>query len=97
MIKAGGDEMIKAIHQICKQVWQEGTVPEEWTKSLLITIPKKGDLTLCKNCRTIALINPMGKVLMIILLNRLKVKTEYSICRMNKQGLKKTEVQFNKS
>src|SRR6218665_2561634 len=41
MIKAGGDEMIKAIHEICKQVWQEGTVPE----SILITILKKGDLT----------------------------------------------------
>ena len=37
---------------------------------------EKGDLTLCKNYRTIALINHMGKVLMIILLNRLKVKTE---------------------
>src|SRR6218665_3863690 len=99
MIKAGGDEMIKAIHEICKQVWQEGTVPKEWTKSILITIPKKGDLTLCKNYRTIALINHIGKVLMIILLNRLKVKTqEYTcICRMHKQGLEKTEVQFNKS
>src|SRR5688572_2483272 len=47
-----------------------------WTKSILVTIPKKGDLTLCKNYRTIALINHMGKVLMTILLSRLKAKTE---------------------
>ena len=39
-------------------------------------IPKKGDLTLCNNYRSIALLNHMGKVLMIILLNRLKAKTE---------------------
>jgi len=44
--------MIKAIHEICKQVWQEGIIVEEWTQSILRTIPKKGDLTLCKNYRT---------------------------------------------
>jgi hypothetical protein len=76
MIKAGGRDMIRTIQGICNQVWQEGTVPEEWTKSILVTIPKKGDLTLCKNYRTIALINHMGKVLMTILLSRLKAKTE---------------------
>ena len=52
-MKAGGDEMMKAILKICKQVWQEGTIPVEWTKSILMTMPKKGDLTLCKNYRTI--------------------------------------------
>src|SRR5678816_4689441 len=45
-------------------------------RSILVKIPKKGDLTLCKNYRTIALINHMGKVLMTILLSRLKAKTE---------------------
>src|SRR6218665_976495 len=33
MIKAGGDEMIQAIHEICKQVGQEGTVPKGWSKN----------------------------------------------------------------
>lgn len=32
---------------------------------ILITIPKKGDLTLFKNYRTIAIINYIGKTLMI--------------------------------
>lgn len=76
MIQGGGEDMTKAIHEICKQVWREGTIPEEWTKSVLVTIPKKGDLTQCTNYRTIALVNHMGKVLMTILLSRLKAKTE---------------------
>jgi len=88
--------MIKAIHEICKQVWQEGTTPEEWTKSMLITIPKKGDLTLCKNYRTIALINHMETVFIIILLNWLKVKMDEYMSD-EQVGLRKTEVQFNKS
>src|SRR3989454_945667 len=43
---------------------------------MLVTLPKKGDLTECKNYRTIALTSHMGKILMSILLNRLKVQTE---------------------
>ena len=48
----------------------------EWTKAMLVTLPKKGDLSECKNYRTIALTSHMGKILMSILLNRLKVQTE---------------------
>src|SRR6218665_190181 len=61
---------------LCKQVWKESRVPEEWTKSLIVTIPKKGDLTECKNYRTIALMSHIGNVLMIVLLYRLKAQTE---------------------
>ena len=76
MITAGGDNLTKEIHGICQQVWREGRIPEEWTKSILVIIPKKGDLTQCRNYRTIALINHMAKVLMAVLLKRLKAKTE---------------------
>ena len=49
---------------------------EEWTKSVLITLPKKGDFAECKNYRTIALTSQVGKVMMKILLGRLKAQTE---------------------
>src|SRR5207244_121124 len=45
-------------------------------KAMLVTLSKKGNLTECKNYRTIALTSHMGKILMSILLNRLKVQTE---------------------
>jgi len=64
------------IHKICEKAWQEGKIPEEWTRSVLVTIPKKGDLTECSNCRTIALMNYMCKVLMVVLLERLKPQVE---------------------
>lgn len=41
MIKVGGSEMIQAIHKIYEQVWQEGTIPQQWTKSIPITIPEE--------------------------------------------------------
>jgi len=68
MVSAGGEKLKEETYKLCKQVWKEGKVLEEWTK--------KGDLTECKNYRTIALMSHIGKVLMIVLLNRLKAQTE---------------------
>ena len=76
MIKAGGKVLAREIHALCNQIWAEGKVPDDWTKSILLTIPKKGNLTDCKNYRTIALTSHMGKVLMLMLLNRLKSQVE---------------------
>jgi hypothetical protein len=76
MIQAGGDRVAREIHEICNQIWHEGRVPEEWAKSVIITIPKKGDLAECSNYRTIALLSHVGKVLMMVLLERLKAQME---------------------
>ncbi|CAF1081345.1 unnamed protein product [Adineta ricciae] len=72
MLQAGGEQLARQIHKLCSKAWREGTIPEEWGKSLLVPIPKKGDLSNCSNYRTISLINHTGKVLLIVLLNRLK-------------------------
>ena len=34
--------MIDAFMIICQKIWETKTWPKEWTKSLKITIPKKG-------------------------------------------------------
>jgi len=40
-IKAGGESLTKEIHKMCKQIWTEVSIPEEWTKSIPVTIPEK--------------------------------------------------------
>ena len=72
MLQAGGDCLKRKIHELCNRVWDEENIPEQWGRSLLIPIPKKGDLSQCLNYRTISLINHTGKVLLMVLLNRLK-------------------------
>ena len=47
-----------------------------WTQSLVITLPKKGNLQLCQNYRTISLISHPSKVMLNIILNRLKPQAE---------------------
>ena len=56
LVQAGG-AMISAILTICNKIWQTGEWPTPWTQSVIITLPKKGNLHLCQNNRTISLIS----------------------------------------
>ena len=53
--------------------------PEDWTDSTFVTIPKKGDLKQCINYRTIALVSHASKIILRIILERIKKKTESEI------------------
>ena len=76
LIKHGGEAMIDAFMIIYQKIWETKTWPEEWTKSLIIMIPKKGNLRCCKNYRTICLIRHPSKIMLRIIINRLKGKAE---------------------
>ena len=52
----GGDTTEKLMHIICSNIWQNEIIQDEWTKSIIITLPKSGDTTECNNHRTISLI-----------------------------------------
>ena len=60
----------------CIKVWQTGEWPTPWTQSLVIILPKKGNLQQCQNYRTISLISHPSKVMLKIILNRLKPQAE---------------------
>ena len=50
--------------------------PTQWTQSLVIPIPKKGNLRKCENYRTLSLISHSSKMLLRIILNRLNPQVE---------------------
>jgi len=60
-------------------IWETGAWPEEWTYSTFIPLPKKRDLKQCVNYRTIALVSHASKILLRIILERIRVKTETEI------------------
>uniref|UniRef100_H3AWX6 Reverse transcriptase domain-containing protein n=1 Tax=Latimeria chalumnae TaxID=7897 RepID=H3AWX6_LATCH len=68
--------------KICNKIWQMGTWPENWIKSMIITLPKKGNLRQCQNYRTISLISHPSKVFLRILHNRMKSLAESLISRI---------------
>ena len=76
LLKHGGFEMIKVLTTLCQRFWKTKEWPNEWTQSMIIPLPKKGNLKLCKNYRTISLINHPGKIMFRVILTRLKGKAE---------------------
>ena len=76
VVQVGGEAMTDMLLIICNKIWQTGEWPTPWTQSLVITLPKKGNLQLCQNYRTISLISHPSKVMLRILLNRLKPQAE---------------------
>ena len=69
LVPAGGEDVITALTTICNQIWHTGEWPTPWTRSLVITLPKKGNLQQCQNYRTISLISHPSKVMLKIMLN----------------------------
>ena len=98
LILAGGETMSGVLLNICNKIWQTGEWPKLWTQSLIITIPKKGNLQLCQNYRTISLISHPSKILLKIILNRLKPQAEKIIAEEQagfRKGRSTTEQIFN--
>ena len=72
LVQASGETMIDNLTGICNRIWRTGDWPTPWSQSLIITLPKKGNLQLCQNYRTISLISHSSKVMLKVILNRLK-------------------------
>ena len=81
LVQAGGETMVYVLTQICNRIWRTGELPTPWTQSLIITLPKKGNLQLCQNYRTISLISHSSKAMLKVILNRLKPQAEEIIAK----------------
>ncbi len=76
LIKAGGNVVVTALVDLLQLVWEEEHVPQDWIDSVLVPIPKKGDLSICDNWRGIALLDVVGKAVARILQTRLQQVAE---------------------
>ena len=66
------DDAMKVLHSICQQIWKTQQWPQDWKRSVLIPIPKKGNAKGCSNYCTIAVISHVSKVMLKILQARLQ-------------------------
>ena len=66
------DDAVKVLHSIYQQIWKTQQWPQDWKRSLFISIPKKGNPKECFNYHTIALISHASKVMLKILQARLQ-------------------------
>ena len=73
------DDAVKALHSISQQIWKTQQWPQDWKRSVFISIPKKGNAKECSNYHTIALISHTSKVMLKILQARLQ---QYMNCEL---------------
>ena len=72
------DDAVKMLHSICQQIWKTQQWPQDWKRSVLIPIPKKGNAKECSSYHTIALISH-SKVMLKVLQARLQ---QYVNCEL---------------
>ena len=63
---------MKVLHPICQQIRKTQQWPQNWKRSVFISIPKKDKSKECSNYCTIALISHASKVMLKILQVRLQ-------------------------
>ena len=65
-------DAMKVLYSICQQIWKIQQWPQDWKRSVLIPIPKKGNAKECSNYCIIAFISHAIKVMPKILQARLQ-------------------------
>ena len=58
---------MKVLYSICQQIWKTQQWPQDWKRSVFISIPKKSNAQECSNYCTIAFISHASKVMLKIL------------------------------
>ena len=72
---------------ICNDLLRTGTAPDQWRKSCIIPIPKKGDLGLPSNYRGISLTSTAAKIFNKMILLRIRPEIE-KVLRKNQNGFR---------
>ena len=66
------DDAVKVLHSICQHIWKTQQWPQDWKRSVFITIQKKGNAKESSNYSTVALISHFGREMLKILQARLQ-------------------------
>ena len=76
LLKNGGEATTTVLTAICQKIGDTKEWLKQWTQSLVIPLPQKGNLKQCQNYHTTSLISHPSKVILRVILNRLKAKAE---------------------
>lgn len=74
VVKAAKESsLIRHLHELLLQCWDEGTIPQDMRDAKIVTLYKnKGDRSDCNNYRGISLLSIVGKAFARVVLNRLQ-------------------------
>ena len=76
------DDAVKVLHSTYQQIWKTQQWPQDWKRSVLIPIPKKGNAKECSNNGTVALISRASKLMLTILQARLQQYMKWELANV---------------
>jgi len=72
-----------------QDIWQTETFPKEWREGIIVKVPKKGDLSQCRNWRGVTLLAVISKIFNKVILERIKNSLD--------MGLRKEQTGFRQN
>ena len=72
VLKADTNATTDILYGLLNDIWEKEEIPTDWKEGLIVTVPKKGNLSECKNWRGITLLSVPSKILCRILLDRIQ-------------------------
>ena len=79
LLKKLGVKAERELICLCKQMYNEGQWPNDFTKSIIMTLPKKPNAVECADHRTLSFISHASKIVLKVLTKRIEFKAEYFI------------------
>ena len=72
-------DALKRLMELCMKIYNTGIWPEDFTKTVMIPLPKKANAVECADYRTISLISHASKILLKIINSRLQSRADMFI------------------
>ena len=91
------DDAVKVLRSICQQIWKTQQRPQDWKRSVFISIPKKGNAKECSNYHTVALISHASKVMLKILQARLQQYMNFQMFKLDLEKAEEPEIKLSTS
>jgi len=92
LVKVDSDVIERVFCKLCNLIVDTGEWPDDWRRSVFVTIPKVKEAVRCEDHRTITLISHASKILLRMLLNRMKLAAEEQIADVqNKESVQETK------
>ncbi len=88
MLKADILTSTQVLTDLLQDIWNSGTIPEDWSKGLIVKVPKKGNIKNCDNWCGITLLSIPSKVFCRVLLNGMETAIDTRI-RQEQAGFRK--------
>ncbi|CAH8649925.1 unnamed protein product [Dicrocoelium dendriticum] len=79
LFKFGGPALVDDLHELLVRLWEQETVPTDWSRSVIVPVFKGGSRSECGSHRGISLISIASKLLTSVIIHRLTGTRESQI------------------